>query len=191
VDLGVVPAVVARARRTSKAAGKVRSVPPALEEMLAGFVATAELLDLGDTVGKLKAPAVFGADLARVAATRATLEAAVGGYVSVAEAVKILGVGSRQAVHQRIARGTLLAIDVAGQTVLPTYQFDGEHVRSEFVQAAKLLARAGLSEIAVVSWFVTRQPELEGSTPAEWIAAGQDAALVYDAARHTAGTLAH
>jgi hypothetical protein len=159
--------------------------------MLAGFVTTADRLGLATTLAKLADPGAFGADLARLAATRATLEAAVGGHVSVAAAAKILGVGSRQAIHQRIARGTLLAMDVAGQTLLPTYQFHDGQVRPEYIRAAKLLSGAGLSDIAIVSWFATAQPELEGSTPAEWLTAGRDAARVYDAARHTAAALAH
>ena len=110
--------------------------------------------------------------------------------MSVAEAATILGVDSRQAVHQRIA-GTLLAMDVAGQIVVPTYQFDGSRVRPEVTRAAKLLAPAGLSDVGVVSWFTTPQPELDGTAPAKWLAAGSDATRVYEAARHTAGALAH
>jgi hypothetical protein len=164
---------------------------PAIEATVAGFVQAAGRLGLAATLGSLKDPAGFGAELAQLAATRATLQAAIGGHVSVAETAKILGVSSRQAVHQRIERGTLLAMDVAGQIVVPTYQFDGNRVRPEITRTAKLLGPAGLSDVAVVSWFTTPQPELDGIAPAKWLAAGSDATRVYEAARHTAGALAH
>jgi len=167
------------------------ALPPAMEAAVAGFVQAADQLGLAATLSSLKDPAGFGAELAQLAATRATLQAATGGHVSVAEAATILGVNSRQAVHQRIERGTLLAMDVAGQIVVPTYQFDGSRVRPEVTRAAKLLAPAGLSDVGVVSWFTTPQPELDGTAPAKWLAAGSDATRVYEAARHTAGALAH
>lgn len=190
---GKVPPVgLGKAKLAGKAAAKDRSArTEPLGAVVAGFVRAADELGLSVTLAKLRDPESFGADLARVAATRATLEAATGGYVSVAEAAKIIGVNSRQAVHQRIDRGTLLAMDVAGQTVLPAYQFDGPRARPEVTRAAKLLAPAGLSDIGVVSWFATPQPELDGVTPAAWLASGSDAARVYEAARHTAGALAH
>jgi hypothetical protein len=168
-----------------------QALPPAIAAVVVGFAKAAGQLGLAATLSGLKDPTSFGAELAQLAATRATLQTATGGHVNVAEAAKILGVKSRQAVHQRIERRTLLAMNVAGQIVIPTYQFDGTRVRPEVTRAARLLAPAGLSEVAVVSWFTSPQPELDGITPATWLAAGSEATRVYEAARHTAGALAH
>jgi hypothetical protein len=190
----------AKAGKTPQSRGRERgngprrtwsTLPISLESTVTGFLEKARLLGLAAAVDKLKDPVAFGAELAQLAVTRATLETAVGGYVGVTEAAKVLGVNSRQAVHQRIARGTLLAMDTAGQTVIPTFQFDDDRVRPEIARAAKLLAPAGLSDAGVVSWFTTPQPELGGIAPADWLAAGSDVARVYEAARHTAGALAH
>ncbi len=160
-----------------------------LEVVLNAFAAEARRSGLAKQLGTLPDPAAFGAQLAAQAEGRVTWEAALGRYLSVAEAAKVLGVSSRQAVHQRIARGTLLAMDLTGQTVLPAYQFDGSTVRREVAHVLKLLRPAQLSDEAVISWLGSPQPELDGVTPADWL--GKDPARLYEAARHTAGSLAH
>lgn len=161
----------------------------ALERVVHGFVAAARTSDLPERLIRLDDPEAFGAELVALVSARATWEAALGRYLSVAEAAKVLGVSSRQAVHQRLARGTLLGMDLAGQTVLPAYQFDGSTVWPEVVQVLKLLRPAGLSDEATVSWFASPQPELDGVTPSQWL--GNDPTRLYEAARHTAGALSH
>jgi hypothetical protein len=178
------------ARAASRTTGSREPLTGALGQVAAAFTLEAHRSGLVPLLDRLTDPAAFGAALVRVAAARATFEVAVGGHLTVADTVALLGV-SRQAIHQRIARGSLVAMDVAGQTLLPPYQFDGDRVRPEVGRAARLLAPAELSDVSVVSWFATGQPELEGETPAGWLAAGRDAARVYEAARHTAGELSH
>ncbi len=159
------------------------------DEMVSAFVADARRSGLAARVAKLGDPTAFGAQLAALADARATWEAALGNYLSINEAAKVLGVSSRQAIHQRVNRGTLLAMDLGGQTVLPAYQFDGSNVRPEVPRVLRLLRPARLSSEALVSWFASPQPELEGARPAEWL--GKDPVPLYEAARHTAGSLAH
>jgi hypothetical protein len=53
----------------------------------------------------------------------------------------------------------------------------------------RLLRPARLSDEAIVSWFGTGQPELDGARPADWL--GKDPTRLYEAARHTAGGLGH
>ena len=53
------------------------------------------------------------------------------------------------------------------------------------------MLRSCISDQAILYWWGSPQPELEGDTPAEWLAAGKDPAVVVDAARHTAGALKH
>ncbi|HET9059385.1 MAG TPA: hypothetical protein VFN61_05650, partial [Acidimicrobiales bacterium] len=77
-----------------------QALPPAIAAVVVGFAKAAGQLGLAATLSGLKDPTSFGAELAQLAATRATLHTATGGHVNVAEAAKILGVKSRQAVHQ-------------------------------------------------------------------------------------------
>jgi hypothetical protein len=160
-----------------------------LERVVQGFMLAARTSDLPERLSRIDDPEGFGAELVALVSARATWEAALGRYLTVSEAAKVLGVSSRQAVHQRIARHTLLAMDLAGQTVLPAYQFDGAKVRPEVVFVLKLLRPAGLTDEATVSWFATPQPELDGVTPSDWL--GKDPTRLYEAARHTAGSLSH
>jgi hypothetical protein len=176
-----------RARASRRASSSGRRDP--LEVVLNAFAVEARRSGLAEQLDTLPDPAAFGVQLAAQAVARATWEAALGRYLSVAEAAKVLGVSSRQAVHQRIARGTLLAMDLTGQTVLPAYQFDGSTVRREVPHVLKLLRPAQLSDEAVISWFGSPQLELEGASPADWL--GKDPARLFEAARQTAGSLAH
>ena len=160
-----------------------------LSRVVRGFVAAARTSGLPEQLGRIDDPEAFGAELVTLVSARATWEAALGRYLSVAEAARVLGVSSRQAVHQRLARGTLLGMDLAGQTVLPAYQFEGSAVRPEMVRVLKLLRPAGLSAEATVSWFASPQPELDSATPSNWL--GKDPTRLYEAARHTAGSLSH
>lgn len=173
------------AKRAARRSTASRAEP--LERFVQGFVAAARATDLPERLSRIDDPEAFGAELVALVSARAIWEAALGRYLSVAEAAKVLGVSSRQAVHQRIARRTLLGMDLAGQTVLPAYQFDGATVRPEVVRVLKLLRPAGLSDEATLSWFATPQPELDEVTPADWL--GKDPARLYEAARHTAGAL--
>jgi hypothetical protein len=160
-----------------------------VEQVISGFRAAAARNGLANRLASLKNPSAFGTQLAALADSKATWERALGRYLSVSEAARVLGVSSRQAVHQRIARGTLLAMDLTGQTVLPAYQFEGSQMRPEVVHVLKLLRPTGLLGASIISWFATSQPELDGSRPADWL--GRDPSRLYEAARHTAGALAH
>lgn len=186
---GRVPAAAFQGTVTHREPAQRSARKGPLDTVLEAFVTEARRSGLAGRLVEISDPEAFGTQLAALADARAAWEVALGRYLSVAEAAKVLGVSSRQAVHQRIARGTLLAMDLAGQTVLPAYQFDGSKVRPEVSHVLKLLRPARLSDEAVVSWFGTGQPELEGSRPADWL--GKDPARLYEAARHTAGSLGH
>lgn len=93
-----------------------------------GFTAAADESQMPELLRRVDEPGAFGAELAALAETRALWTAAVGRYLTVAEAAKLLRVSSRQAVHQRLARRILMGMVLAGQTALPAYQFDGAAV---------------------------------------------------------------
>jgi len=54
-----------------------------------------------------------------------------------------------------------------------------------------VLLRPFVSDVAVAGWWLTPQPELGEVSPAIWLERGGEAATVMEAARHTAGPLAH
>jgi hypothetical protein len=174
--------------RAAKAGQRRTGQEDPLAQVVSAFMADARRGGLVETLSRLADPKAFGAKLAVIAEAQATWEAALGRYLTVNEVTKVLG-ASRQAVHQRIERGTLLAIDLAGQVVLPAYQFEDRAVRPDVVRTLKLLRTSGLSREGVVSWFASPQPELEGARPADWL--GKDPTALYEAARHTAGSLGH
>jgi hypothetical protein len=158
--------------------------------MIDAFRAAAMELRLDERIAGVD-PVRLGRELAHDADVRVAWEAAVGDYVTVPEAVDLLGLASRQAVYQRVQRGTLLAMEHDGQLVLPRYQFGPGRPDRTVAKVLRLLKPARLRADSVVSWFASRQPELDGLTPAEWLRKDGDPETLFDAARHTAGALAH
>jgi hypothetical protein len=74
------PMLPGKRRRDGARKAPVKSRPalaPAIEATVVGFVQAAGRLGLAATLGSLKDPAGFGAELAQLAATRATLQAAI------------------------------------------------------------------------------------------------------------------
>ena len=168
----------------------VRKRRETLRRLVDAFQDAALELRLDEHIGSVDAERL-GRDLAHDAETRIAWETAVGDHLTVPEAVEALGLGSRQAVYQRIQRGTLLAVDLDGQLVLPRYQFGPGRPDRRVTKVLRLLRSAHLRSDSLVSWFATGQPELEGLTPADWLRKDGDPEARYDAARHTTGALAH
>jgi hypothetical protein len=54
----------------------------------------------------------------------------------------------------------------------------------------RTFAPAEVSPYTLASWFVTPQPLLDDTPPAQWLAEGSDPALAIEAARRTAAHLA-
>ena len=118
---------------------------------------------------------------------------AVGDRWDTTEAAEFLGV-TRQALHERVKRGTLLGVPGRGVTWFPTWQFDlvrhqAHPVVAEVVQVFSHMDQP-LQAVEVASWARQVRPELDGLTPAEWIAEDRAAEAVVAAARHSAALLA-
>jgi hypothetical protein len=178
VDLVVVSTTSERKRRET------------LRRLVDAFQEAAMELRLDERIDSVDAERL-GRDLAHDAEIRIAWETAIGDHLTVPEAVEALGLGSRQAVYQRIQRGTLLAVELDGQLVLPRYQFGPGRPDRRVAKVLRLLRSAQLRADSLVSWFATGQPELEGLTPADWLRKDGDPEALYDAARHTTGALAH
>lgn len=118
---------------------------------------------------------------------------AVGERWDTTETAEFLGV-TRQALHDRVRRGTLLGVPGRGVTWFPTWQFDLARRQARPVVAAVLGVFRDLDHpvqpVEIAAWARQSQPELEGINPADWIAGGRPDDAVLAAARHTAARLA-
>lgn len=88
-----------------------------------------------------------------------------------------LGGVSRQALHQRVRRGTLLGLPTSdGATVYPVFQFHRRGGRIEVLTGLQpiIIALSGQSAWSVAVLLNTAAPELDGATPVEWARRGGD-----------------
>ena len=117
---------------------------------------------------------------------------AVGERWDTTETAELLGV-SRQALHDRVKRHTLLGVPGRGVTWFPIWQFDlaCRQVRPVVAETLKVFCRLPqrLQPVEVASWARQSRPELDGLSPADWIAGGRPDKAVVAAARHSAAAL--
>lgn len=117
----------------------------------------------------------------------------LGGLFDAQQTRRLLGVKSRQAVHDLVRRGKLLRVkDSAGRALYPANQFD-QHGRP-FPLVGRLIETfgpAGVSAWTIASFLGSPQRELDGQTPQSWLVAGGEEGPVGEAARRIAGRLAH
>ena len=145
----------------------------------------------------------IGADEAWELGTKAAEEAIasarwsrlVGDRIDTSEAVELLGV-TRQALSKRQTSGSLLGLPGRGTTWYPTWQLDIEkkEIRPEvrdIIGAFRDSLGEGADPFLVASWASTAQHEdLDGLSPAEWLAQGNDLEDLRQAAQRTAERLA-
>lgn len=162
-----------------------------LDQVVDAFRATAASSGLEEAlVGE--EPERLGRVLADALAARVEWDRHVGGLVGVDEARRRLGVRSRQAVYQRLRRGTLLGWEETGRLVLPDFQFRAQGgVYPGLVDTMSVVKVARMRPKTLASWFQTPQPELDGVTPIEWIVRRRSREVLLRSAQHTAGALAH
>lgn len=145
---------------------------------------------LGDS--NLEDPAAVGRRSALFAAARGLWERHLEGLLSPDQVRELLGVQTRNAVHDLVRRRRLLRLeDRAGHPLYPQVQFD--HNGRPFEVLDRILAEfddAHVSPWTVASFLASSQPLLDGETPRNWLLAGRDAGRVVEAARRAAGRLA-
>jgi len=115
----------------------------------------------------------------------------LGTWLSLDAVRALLGDVTRQAVHDLMKRGRLLALDRQGARVYPAFQFKGTKLLPGLPALLAAFKPADLSHDTIAAWLNRPQPALRGSSPAEWLHAGRDQAPVALAARRTAARLAH
>lgn len=134
----------------------------------------------------------YGREAARQALASLVWRAAAGDVLTTEQVRVALGV-SRQALHKRVEAGTLLGLPGEQTTLYPTWQFSGSQVRPVVSDVIRVFRERLADEYdprVVASWATTRQPELGGATPAEWLASGRDAEPVVTAAERAGDALA-
>jgi hypothetical protein len=115
------------------------------------------------------------------------------GLLDAEQTRELLGVRSRQAVHDLVRRGRLLRVrDSAGRALYPANQFDGHGRPFPVVgDLIETFQAADVSPWTIASFLGSAQDALEGQTPRRWLLDGGDSGPVREAARRVAGRLAH
>ena len=133
----------------------------------------------------------LGAQGAEAAVAPLIWAAAVGERWSTTTVAEFLHV-TRQALHKRVVKGTVLGVPGRGTTWFPVWQLDldAHEVRSVVAEiiAAFRDELGAVEPLVITSWATTDQPELAMS-PEEWLAAGKDPSEVTRIARRTASEL--
>lgn len=133
----------------------------------------------------------YGREAARSAMAPLIWRAAAGDVLETSAVRELLGV-SRQALADRVDRGTLLGLPAERTTLYPTWQFDGTAVRDvvpDVVGAFRARLGESWDPLMVASWARTPQRELEDETPADWLIQGRDEQRVLLAAKRAAEAL--
>ena len=110
------------------------------------------------------------------AAATTVWEDTVGPLLSAEQARELLGV-SRQRLSQLASQGRLMVLaDRSGGRRYPAWQFgqDGRPLAALVAAHRVLVTDGNMSEWSAASWCVHEHPELDGRSPHEWAASGED-----------------
>jgi hypothetical protein len=138
-------------------------------------------------------PGELGRRGALLAASDLIWRERLGRLLSRDEVQELLGLKSRQAVHDLAKRGRLLALATqSGRPLYPAFQFDLEQGRaySALPPAIAIFKEASVDPYTAASWFCEAQPVLEGLAPAEWLRERRADRPLIEAARRSAAPLA-
>lgn len=175
-------------------------VGDALSSLEAGFAAgVSELLDevpaLDRALGQLSSEdaAEYGRKAARNSLAPLVWRALAGHALTTEQARELLGI-SRQALHKRVVKGTLLGLPGERTTLFPVWQFDAAgQVRPAVVDALRVFRDRLGEEVdprIVLAWATAPQPELKDESPAAWLEADRDPEPLVRAAERAAEALA-
>lgn len=160
-------------------------------EELARLSEAYDLYDVFGDVAEERALA-YGRAGARAALAPLVWRAAAGEVIDTSSLRELLDV-SRQALGQRVERGTLLGLPGERTTLYPVWQFDGTEVRpvvADILAAFRGEVGDDVDPRMIASWAQTPQRELDAETPAAWIVSGRDSDVVVLAAKRAAQALA-
>jgi nucleoid DNA-binding protein len=155
------------------------------------FAETLRTLRIAESPADIEDPVALGRRAALLASAGRIWRRQFGPLLDVQQAQELLGVGTRQAVHDLAKRQRLLGLPTrGGSSLYPAFQFaaDGR----PYALLAELLpgfAAAEVDPYTTAAWFTTPQALLDNTTPAEWLRAGRDPAILQEAARRSLARL--
>lgn len=168
---------------------------PFVTQARESFGATLERLGVGDESGGSSAEE-FGRRAAILVGAGRVWDRQLGPMLGADQVAGLLGVGTRQAVHDRVRRGGLLALRRGSRQVrFPAFQLidrSGTTTKAVLPGLPALLGafqEAGVDPWTVASWFCTPNTLLQGMEPARWLAGGGSPELALVAARRSASRL--
>src|SRR5919198_6402020 len=148
-------------------------VSVALDTAAASFKATLRELGLSGDEPELGDATRLGQRAALVAAAGALWQRQLGPLLEMRQAQELLGVGSRQAVHDLIQRRGLLALSTEDRrTLIPLFQFtEAGRPYDAVPPILRIFAEAEATGWTTASWFTTPNPDLDAELEAAHAAA--------------------
>lgn len=164
-----------------------------LTEAAESFEQTLAELGVGEGETEVEDPAALGRRAALLAASDVLWQRHLGPLYSTKHVRELMGIGSRQAISERVKRRRLLAVPGSGgQPLFPAFQFTGAGRPLPTLGAILDVFRgAAASPYTVASWFVTPEPLLDEKAPAAWLREGGAADRALQAAARYAERLRH
>ncbi len=139
-------------------------------EAAESFEQTLAELGVGEGDSAIEDPAALGRRAALLAASEVLWERHLGPLYSTKQVRELMGIGSRQAISERVKRRRLLAVPGSdGKPLFPAFQFVGSRLLPGLGAILDVFRGAAESQYTLASWFVTPEPLLEERTPAEWL----------------------
>jgi hypothetical protein len=137
--------------------------------------------------------AEIGSEAAHQTITSLRWATAIGDRLDTTMVSQLLGI-SRQALGKRVAKGSLITIPGNGTSWFPAWQFDRERrsIRPEVLGIVLAFRRilGDVDPLLIASWATTSQDDLEGASPAQWLARNGEPRRVLEAASRAASHLA-
>jgi hypothetical protein len=166
-------------------------VTAALDTAATSFKATFRELGLSGDEPELGDATRLGQRAAVVAAASALWQRQLGPLLEIRQAQQLLGVGSRQAVHDLIQRRRLLALVTEDRrTLIPLFQFNEAGRPYDAVPSIlRIFAEAEATGWTTASWFTTPSADLDEQTPIAWVRSGRNLETALEAARAAAAPL--
>jgi hypothetical protein len=126
----------------------------------------------------------FGRRAALLAASELLWERELGPLATTSQVGELLGC-SRQAIHERVQRRTLLALPASAGQVFPLFQFtsSGQSVPG-LSQVVRELAGVVETPYTIATWLVSPEPELDRRAPIQLLRDGRVEPVVTAAARY-------
>jgi hypothetical protein len=162
-------------------------------EAAESFEQTLAELGVGQGETEVEDPAALGRRAALLAVSDVLWQRHLGPLYRTKQVRELMGIGSRQAISERVKRRRLLAVPGSdGNPLFPAFQFTASGRPLPALGAIlDVFRNAVTSPFTVASWFVTPEPLLEDQPPAAWLREGKAADRALQAASRYAERLRH